>query len=310
MQITSTSGPALSLAGKTALITGGSRGIGAATVRELAAHRPAKIYIGARRPAAAEELIQDIHRTHPDANLAVLELDLASLSSVAKCAFEFQNTNSRLDWLILNAGIGFMKPALTKEGYELTFGTNHVGHAMLTQRLMPTLLATQRDGHDVRVLVTSSDTSHIFAPKHGLALAEMRKPEAFDAQRLRYGHSKLANVLFARKLAQVYPSIKTVSVHPGLVKTDIFGKADGSGMFMTAMTVILVALMGMTGAKGAESSLWCATAKDVQTGEYYEPVGKMMSHKGFNSDQKLAEELWEWTEKELAQHGGPGWPKA
>lgn len=99
------------------------------------------------------------------------------------------------------------------------FGVNHVGHALLTQLLMPTLLSTRKSSPtgDVRIVVVASKAAGIFAPKEGLILDRMKSDGSETAYMTLYGHSKLANVMFARKLAQLYPSITSTSLHPGTV---------------------------------------------------------------------------------------------
>jgi len=127
----------------------------------------------------------------------------------------------------------------------------------------------------------------------------------------RYGHSKLANLLFAKKLAQEYPNVLTTSHHPGTVKSEIWDK--GSGMRWAAPLVALfIPLIAVSTDDGAKPGLWCGFAErsKVQNGKYYEPVGKTIERNKWVKDQKLTDELWEWTNKELAQHGGPGWPQA
>lgn len=193
---------------------------------------------------------------------------------------------------------------------------------------MPKLLATQKQaGSDVRVMLTSSEATYRFQPKGGLRLEEMKSKAESMHTSARYGHSKLANSLFARKLAQVYPNITTTSHHPGqyirqastdrrrsspfvgTVASEIFGKADGLGSFLSTLAKPFVMLMSVSTDKGAESGLWTAFVdkSQLKNGDYYEPVGINKSTNKNLNDQKLADQLWEYTNKELAQHGGPGW---
>ena len=129
----------------------------------------------------------------------------------------------------------------------------------------------------------------------------------------RYGHSKLANMLFARKLAQLYPSILTTSFHPGTVKSEIWSKAEGMKWLVYAVSPI-VWLTGVDCDKGAEPGLWCGTAdkKLIENGRYYAQgtLTKPTEGNPKATDQNLTDELWEWTNKELEAHGAPGWPTA
>lgn len=299
------------LSSKVALVTGGNAGIGKATVEALAVHKPACIYICARNLPTAQTLVDKLQKSCPDTKLQILELDLASLESVKKCASDFIAKSDRLDLLFLNAGVGTMVPKVTNEGYEVCFGVNHMGHALLTQLLLPKMLQTKEHDHsaDLRIVATSSVGAYRFAPKAGIDVSQMTNAKAFgDGLMARYGHSKLANVLFTRKLAELYPSITTTSVHPGTVKSEIFERArqEGSTM-MYWLTYPVVALTGVTVEEGAKTQLWAGTAPGVKTGGYYEPVGKPVEKPVFN-DSKQVEALWKYTEHELSRHGAPGWP--
>lgn len=214
--------------------------------------------------------------------------------------------------MFLNAGIAGAAPSLTAEGFEAHLGVNHVGHTLLAQLLMPKLLATQKlPDSDVRVMVTTGIGAHKLAPKSGLQLDLMKTTAESMSPMARSGHSKLANILFARKLAQLYPEITTTSHHPGTVKSEIWEKADGVSTIVSILVKPVLWFMAVTVEKGALSGLWTAVAKkdNIKNGGYYEPVGKYKERTKNASSQKLTDELWEWTNKELAQLGGPGWPE-
>lgn len=195
-------------------------------------------------------------------------------------------------------------------------GVNHMGHALLCQLLMPKLLQTQKlPDADVRIVVTSSRGGHSFIPKTGLVpdLDTMKTLEASGMNSItRYGHSKLANILFARKLAQVYPGITTTSFHPGTVKSEIWEKAEGMKWIMWALAPV-VWLTGVDCDKGAEPGLWLGTAEKslIENGRYYAQgtFGKPKDDSKYAVDQKLTDDLWQWTNKELEAHGAPGWPE-
>lgn len=285
--------------------------MGAATIRILAHHRPSVIYLCVRPVsiASAEALVSSVKTSIPDANIQIRPLDLASFDSVKRFATDFLRDAVYLDLLFLNAGISSTAPALTSEGFESQFGVNYVGHALLTQLLMPLLLHTESKGRDVRILVTTSMATYINPPPTGLVLDQMKSADPLTSAYQRYAHSKLALILFARKLAQVYSSIKTISYNPGQVYTDLFRKSTGINQwFMTFVGIPFAWLTGVTPEKGAENGLWAATSSDLKNGAYYDPVGVLREDKKFFTDQKLADELWEWTNRELAAHGAPGWP--
>lgn len=137
---------------------------------QLAKHN-ANVYMGARTASKAENAIAEIKKEVPEANIKFLELDLASLESVKKAAESFTASESRLDVLLNNAGVMALPPGTTNDGYEIQFGTNHIGHAALTKLLMPTLQRTAKDGGNVRI-VNLSSAGHQMPPKQGLALTE------------------------------------------------------------------------------------------------------------------------------------------
>jgi retinol dehydrogenase-12 len=120
-----------------------------------------------------------------------------------------------------NAGIMMTPPGTTKDGFEVQFGTNHMGHALLTKLLLPKLLSTAKQpGADVRI-ITLSSVGHEWAPKGGLQLDTVHSEQRNLSSRQRYGQSKLANILYSNELARRYPAIRCVSVHPGSVNTGL-----------------------------------------------------------------------------------------
>ncbi|KAK4694543.1 hypothetical protein P7C71_g3055, partial [Lecanoromycetidae sp. Uapishka_2] len=199
------------LSGKTILVTG-NNGIGEASCRQFAKHN-AHVYLAARTPSKAESAIAEIKKETPDANITFLELDLASLASVKRTAETFNASSDRLDVLLNNAGVMALPASTTKDGYEIQFGTNHVGHALFTKLLMPTLQRTAEEkGSDVRIV-------------------------------------------------------------------------------------------NKTPQEGALTQLFACTSPEAKSGQYYEPIAKESSGSAYSQDPKLANELWEWTEAELAKHG-------
>lgn len=195
------------LEGKVVLVTGGNIGLGRESVYQLAKHNP-QIFLAARDKAKADATIADIKKELPNAKITFLELDLASFASVKKAADTFEASSKRLDILMNNAGIMACPAGLTKEGYEIQFGTNHMGHALLSKLLLPTLQRTAKEpGSDVRIINLSSWGNN-FAPKGGLIFDAMKTDMQSYTTFSRYGQSKLANILFNRELAKRYPSIK------------------------------------------------------------------------------------------------------
>lgn len=282
----------------------GNTGLGQESVLQLAKHNPQHIYLAARTPSKAEAAIAEIKRAVPDARVTFLELDLGSFASIKRAADAFTSQSRRLDVLLNNAGVMATPWGLTQDGYELQFGTNHVGHALLTKLLLPTLLATAaRPGADVRVVNLSSE-GHNMAPAGGVVL-ERAALERQGPWR-RYGHSKLANILFTRELARRHPAVTAVAVHPGVIITNLYQPARDSGVLMRYG----LGLFGLLSypflpdvPQGTRNQLWASVASDVVSGAYYKPVGSLSKGSAYAQDQDLAERLWDWTEEEFKKHG-------
>ncbi|KXH43034.1 hypothetical protein CSIM01_01788 [Colletotrichum simmondsii] len=295
-----------SLKGKVILITGGSNGLGRQSAMDLAKHDPAEIWIAARSAPNAQTVIKAIESTSPTVSVKFLKLDLTSFDSIRNAATTFLSTVSRLDILILNAGVmNVPAGSVTQEGYEMHFGTNHVGHALFVKLLVPILRTTASESNvgggkaDVRVVFVSS-VAHKYPPSGGLQFDSFRpdsRSKSLSANAL-YGQSKLANLLYAREMAKRYPQWTTVSIHPGTVKTDLQKSTDGS-LLIRAFQKVVVPLIGVDVEEGARSQLWAATADEVENGEYYEPVGVAGNGSAFAKDNNLALKLWDWTEKEI-----------
>ncbi|KIV85792.1 hypothetical protein PV11_01450 [Exophiala sideris] len=293
------------LSSKVIVVTGGNNGVGKATVIELAKHNPQRLYLAARSQAKYDEAMVDVRAAAPTANVAFLELDLASFASVKKAADRILASNDRLDILINNAGVMGLPPGQTKEGYEIHFGTNHMGHALLTKLLLPLLLKTAERGADVRILNLSSE-GNMVAPKKSFVPDQLSSPMSDTHSYVRYGQSKLANILFSRELARRYPSILTTAVHPGRVATPLLDQMMATRSFTAYLQKTFDAMSGiLTPVQGAYTSLWAATWKrdEVQNGAYYAPWGKLMAGSKQIQDPELAKRLWDYTEQELKKHG-------
>ncbi|TKA75164.1 hypothetical protein B0A55_03989 [Friedmanniomyces simplex] len=295
-----------SLSGKVILITGGTAGLGRETVVSFAAHSPGHIYFTGRSQSSADSLVREVKSKHPDTPVTFMQCDLASLDSVQKAAKVILAQTDRLDIAILNAGVMALPAALTKEGYEIHFGTNHVGHALLVKLLTPLLEATAAHGGDVRLVWTTSLAYRI--PVKGGILLDKGKTTQTDISPvmgtwMRYGQSKLANLVYARAYAKHHPSITSVSIHPGVSATGLVTSLS----FAQRMFIYLTTVNSMISVEECGwNQQWAATAplgsgeRQVETGKYYEPVGVKVVPSGEGSNDELAEKLWEWTEAELA----------
>jgi NAD(P)-dependent dehydrogenase (short-subunit alcohol dehydrogenase family) len=293
------------LSGKTILVTGGNIGLGKEAILQFAFHKPFKIYLGARNKEKALGAIAEIKKAVPHSNIIFLEMDLSSFSSVQAAAKTFLSENNRLDILMNNAGIMATPAGLTEDGYEIQFGTNHMGHALLTKLLLPTMerTAVELKG-EPRIIILASE-AHKFAPKSGLLLSQDKTDLADISTITRYGQSKLANLYHAEALAKRYPMIKTVAVHPGIIATNIAGNAKKSYPILGPVVEMVGKLVLATPKTGALTQLWAATSKseNVESGAFYYPGGVKFKGTRFANADEQVEELWEWTEKEFRDRG-------
>ncbi|KAJ7257889.1 oxidoreductase [Mycena haematopus] len=287
------------LAGKVILLTGGTAGVGKEAILAFAKHNPHRLYFSGRNTVQATQIIAQIKTTSTSVDVVFLECDLTSLASVEKAAKLVISQTDRLDILICNAGVMNVPPALTKEGYEVHFGINHIAHALLIKLLLPTLLRTAEvPDSDVRIVSLTSQGFSMH-PSGGIIFKDLRTTQGSGLiKSLRYGQSKLANILYASELARRYPQITSVSIHPGVVRTDLLSTQSG---LVRALSWMTHPFSMLTPEEGAYNTLWAATANKskIVNGEYYEPVGRPGGHARKSRDQKLAKQLWEWTDKEL-----------
>ncbi|CAH0035393.1 unnamed protein product [Clonostachys rhizophaga] len=295
------------LSGRVILVTGGNTGLGKQYILELCRHNPAQVWLAARNLDKAQAAVAEIQSQVPGAPIEILEIDLSSLSSVEKAAREFQQRCDRLDILMLNAGIIMAPLGKTQDGYEVHFGTNYMGHALLTKLLLPTIEKTiaNQDSPDARILIVSS-SGYKLAPKEGIAYESIKTTCADWWNMSRYGQSKLALNLWTRQLAKHYPNIKCASIHPGVVDTEL-GVPRGVVLsywssFLRLASLTLLRYVSLE--EGVKGQLWATSTKDLQSGEYYTPIGKVETLKAEWKDDALSKKLWDWTEEELKPHAG------
>jgi NAD(P)-dependent dehydrogenase (short-subunit alcohol dehydrogenase family) len=244
--------------GRVAIVTGANSGIGLETARELA-RNGARVVLACRSEARANEALADIRTELPDAQIDFLALDLSDLDQVRVFAASVHERFDRLDLLINNAGVMIPPESQTKQGYELQFGVNHIGHFALTGLLLDLLLAT--DGARV---VNVSSTAHRMGRVNFDDLDFAARGYKASAA---YGQSKLANLLFsselARKLEAAGSDVLVASAHPGWTQTNL---QQHSTLFQR-----LNPFFGMQPIGGALPTLRAATDAGVEAGDYYGP---------------------------------------
>ena len=289
------------------LLFPGTSGIGKAAVLALAMHQPSHIYFTGRNSqagSAVEAQAKSLTLTCP---VTFIQCDLSSPRETIRRALVDHFHSARLNIFIANVGVMAIPPGLTTEGFKLQFGTNYLGHAVLLSLLRPIMMRTadMPRGAHVRLVVLSS-FGHNMHPPGGIEFDRLRTADA-GTKWQRYGQSKLADILLAKGMAKRYPQITSVSVHPGLVRTELGGRVEPS-MWTPLLRLARWTPLFQSPAARAYNTLWAATtSKDnLENGAYYEPVGKRpgepTSYSGVAkicSDEDLADKLWEWTEKEL-----------
>jgi NAD(P)-dependent dehydrogenase (short-subunit alcohol dehydrogenase family) len=198
-------------------------------------------------------------------------------------------------------------PVKTEDGFEIQFGTNHVGHFLLTKLLLPTLkktvadLQASRTTPDVRVITVSS-VAHVTSPNTLEGMTSTPKLLAGSTW-VRYGASKAANILFASELARRHPELLSVAVHPGAVNSDLYAHAKSASAIMKQSLGLTASFFFRNISSGAFNSLWAAgTAREnLVNGAYYTPVGYRSNGTAFVQDADVARGLWEWTEAQIAE---------
>jgi len=291
----------IDLSGKAALVTGASGGLGEETARALAAHG-ASVAMTARDLPRGEAAAEKIRNSTGNTNVEVIELALDSLASVRKCADGYVASHDRLDLLINNAGVMACPFGKTQDGFEQQFGTNHLGHFVLTNRLMPVLLA----GAPGRIINLSSGG-------HRASNVLFNDPnfETTDYDKfVSYGQSKTANILFSveldRRLAD--RGIRSFAVHPGAIVTDLgrhMQPADIEQMMSSAPAGTRLEFKQV--ASGAATTCYAATSSDLdgRGGLYLEDCGvaevldedAMEGVCSYALDAEAAQRLWTLSEQ-------------
>lgn len=278
--------------GRVFVITGANAGIGAAAVAMLAA-KNATIVLAIRNRAKGEKVVAEVRRENPQAQLDILELDLASLHSIAQFSHSFHQKYQRLDVLINNAGVMACPYAHTQDGFEMHIGVNHLGHFALTAHLLPLLQQTPGSR-----LVNTASLAHKAGKLDFMDLNwEKRKYISGKA----YCDSKLANLYFTYELARKLQSTPNTPIicaaHPGWAKTELM-RYSGIADFGTR-------LLAQSMEMGALPIVRAAVDPAAQTGDYFGPsrVFEVFGHpvkvasSKRSHDQEQAWRLWALSEE-------------
>ena len=281
------------LTGRTALVTGANSGVGWHTARQLAGHG-ARVVLACRDVEAGKQAVDRIQHAVAAAQLDVVHLDLASMATVRAVGDQWTGP---LDLLVNNAGVmAPPKRVSTEDGFELQFGTNHLGHYVLTGLLLPALLQASAPR-----VVTVASTAHFGGDEEVMSA---NAGPSYNAQKT-YSNSKLANLLFAFELqrlatAKGLPLVSTAA-HPGVAATGLVSDPQGMGSNRMIRTVapLFLRLLTQSAAAGARATLYAATV--AEPGSYTGPqrLGESRGAIGpartsaYARDERLAGKLWQ-----------------
>jgi retinol dehydrogenase-12 len=255
---------------------------------EALAARNARLVLACRSEARAMPVLEALRARHPGLDAVFLALDVSDLASVRTAAATFLNMGHPLDVLVNNAGVAGTE-AVTRDGFDLTYATNHIGPFLLTRLLLPRL----QESSEGRIVNVAS-AAHMMVKQINwsvLARRDVPKRSRFSD----YAVTKLMNVLHARELARrlAGTSVTTYSLHPGAVASNIWRSLPGPLQW-------LMKLFMLSNEQGALSPLYCATAPDLRgiSGRYYDRTREAAPSR-LAQDEDLARELWQRTERLL-----------
>lgn len=282
--------------GKKVIITGANSGIGFEAAKVLTA-QGTDVVLAVRNEEKGKEAAQNIKKAHEGAKVSVMTLDLADLASVKAFADLYRERFGQLDILINNAGVMVPPYQKTKDGFELQFGGNHLGHFALTGHLLPLLKAAP-----FARVVTLSSIAH---RKASIDFGNLDGSKGYKAMKF-YRQSKLANLLFAKefdnRLKQAGINAMSVACHPGISATNLF-KVGGERMQPIVRSLLY--RFFQTPEMGALPTIYAAAEETLKGGEYIGPDGRG-NHKGYPAievpakgvyDEKIMKKLWDVSEE-------------
>lgn len=269
---------------KVALITGAGSGIGRITGIALA-NQGYRVILAGRNPARLQPVVEEIRAQHGADAAALLQIDLADLASVRSAADKLLAMNEPLHLLINNAGVAGPR-GMTRDGFEMAFGTNHLGHYLLTRLLLDRLQATG----NARIVAVASK-AHRRVP--GWDWAALTQPTQSLTGVREYGLSKLANILFVRSLARRLKGsgVSCYALHPGVIYTEIWREVPA---FLRPLLKLRRSMIPLEA--GALTTLHCALeAAEADSGKYFDRSA-VAQPTALACDDLLAEELWDKSE--------------
>lgn len=282
--------------GRLAVVTGANSGLGFETARALAAHG-ASVVLAVRDVDKGKHAADRIAGAVPGADTTIQQLDLTSLASVRTAAEQLKSAHATIDLLINNAGVMYPPRQTTSDGFELQFGTNHLGHFALTGLLLDRMLPVPGSR-----VVTVSSVGHRIRAR--IDFDDLQGERSYDRVAA-YGQSKLANLMFTYELQRrLTGNGKTIAVaaHPGAANTDLMRNMPAA---LRALVPVVAPIVTQTPAMGALPVLRAATDPGVLGGEYYGPGGfletrgypKIVESSARSHDLAIQQRLWTVSEE-------------
>jgi dehydrogenase/reductase SDR family protein 13 len=273
---------------RTFLVTGANSGIGRAMVEALAA-RGGRVVLAARSEERTRPVLDGVRARRASAPVEFLRVDVSDLSSVRQAAESFLAAGRPLDVLVNNAGVAGTS-ALSADGFDLTYATNHIGPFLLTSLLLPALERAPQGR-----IVNVSSVGHMQAKAIDWTLLERRAAPRKSGFK-DYAATKLMNILHAKELARRLAGtrVTTYALHPGGVKSNIWRALPGPLQWVIKLFLV-------SNEEGAKTQTYCATAPELArvTGRYYDKSREVPPHP-LADDPALARELWTRTERAVA----------
>jgi len=311
------------LKGKVAIVTGANTGIGKVSALEMAKWeffnrsvsqnppRPpnsasfcsnnrhgAHVILACRSAEKTTPVVEEIKKQTGNELVEFMELDLSSLHSIRDFANNFKAKNVHLHILLNNAGVMGCPYSLTKDGIEMQFGTNHIGHFYLTMLLFDVIEKSE----PARIVNVSSVAHRSMAPSAGVLFDSINDQAVYRPNTM-YGQSKLCNVLFTRELARRIGTEKplyTNVLHPGVIDTDLY--RNFNHMFPSFLATPFLAigrLFMLSPESGALTQLYLSTSPDVEKdnirAQYYIPIAKKSVAQPLGQNDELARKLWDFS---------------
>ncbi|XP_031706229.1 retinol dehydrogenase 12, like [Anarrhichthys ocellatus] len=267
---------------RTAIITGANAGIGKETAIDLA-KRGAKVIMACRDMERGQAAVKEVVEISGSEHVVCMKLDLADSKSIREFAEAVNKGEPKLNLLINNAGVMVCPYGKTADGFEMQIGVNHFGHFLLTHLLIDLI----KRSAPARI-VTVSSMAHSWG---SINLEDINSEKSYD-KKAAYSQSKLANVLFTHSLAKKLEGtgVTTYSLHPGVVKTDLWRHLNGPQQFLMKM----VSPFTKNSSQGAQTSIYCAVEPSLEkeSGGYYSDCAPA-SCSAAGKDDVLAQKFWD-----------------